>query len=357
MGLTFILDVDELLYQAMLPMPLKALFQNLAPLEKYGGFCWKHAGWPVVANIAIGFATCIMVLYFEVLKEFTDMHQIRKHLCDGNLDFVVDINFQSNQLFSVKSVPVEPNDALLNEMTHRRKAVRELIDSSNIDEAKLSAAVRDLSTFEQSTVQTMYQKVGMARYCIDNPRIEKFKDQFRAMTGIKNGSQCVDFKDHCGIQSMRDLRLMCSVTCGCADPLSGLFFEGPTEGCPRDICRSTPRYRMALATRECRDLSLAELQAMPAWAGYFEQYFRYHSAWMPTMTAVWNRTRTRFIKFGCNALKFQTLSNNGLDLISFCEDTNALSSVRSFCPVTCGCPASKSSNCPVACALQQNATT
>jgi hypothetical protein len=294
-----------------------------------------------------------MVLYFEVLTEFTMMEEMRANMCSGRLDFVIDVNFQTNQLYSVQSV--KANKTVLSEMTYRRNAVRELIDINDTHNVKLSAFVGSLDTFEQVTVQTMYEKVGFSRFCVDNPIFSKFKEQFQSQTGIKNGSRCVDFKDHCGYQNMRDLRFMCALTCGCADPLSGLLFEGPTEGCPRDVCRRSPQYQRALATRECRDLNFAELHATPAWAAYFKQYLQFHSNWIPELAASWNATQTAFMTYGCGALSLQS-SLGGLALRSFCEDTNAFKSVRTFCPVSCSCPASMRSGCPPACALQQNAT-
>lgn len=176
------------------------------------------------------------------------------------------------------------------------------------------------------------------------------------MTGIYNGSSCVDFKAHCGDEYMRDLRLLCSVTCGCANPLSGLLWDGPTQGCPRDVCRISPPYQEALATLQCRDLTLAELHAMPAWTWYFNQYVRWVSVWLgPDAAKAAVGTRSAFMAYGCNALTM-TSSLGVLGLRSFCVDSSGMSSIRTFCSVSCGCIASQSSNCPSACTVQQNAT-
>merc|ERR1711974_72218 len=123
----------------------------------------------------------------------------------------------------------------------------------------------NLDVFEQLTTQTMYEQVGYVRYCIDNPLFEKFVPQVRYQTGRSSGTTCGDFQDFCSVQSMRNLRLLCSLTCGCGHPRSGLLYDGPTEGCPRDMCRSTPQFQDVLANLECRDLNVTELNAMPAW--------------------------------------------------------------------------------------------
>jgi len=154
---------------------------------------------------------------------------------------------------------------------------------------------------------------------------------------------------YCTKATMRDLRLLCSASCGCGNPLSGLFFEGEYEGCPREICRVSQQYQAVLATRECRDLDPAELRALPAWHAFFDQYVAWASNILPELTPQVRNVRKAFLAYGCKTLSMTRLG--GISQSSFCEDTSTQGSVRSFCPVSCRCRDRMATNCPRACAL------
>jgi len=346
MALMFILDIDELLYHTILPMPVQTLYEELAPLPRPIGILWRSGGWSVLWNIFFALVCAGMVMHLYVMNELNEMKTIETVMCEGNQNFVVDMNFQANQLFS-SSTENFSQDAM-EESTYRRQAVRELIHADDRTLANMSAYITRLDVFEQVTHQTMFEMTGFLRYCIDNPIFPKFRTQIQRVTGVLNGTKCEDFRDSCRVQSMRDLRLLCTITCGCGDPRSGLLYDGPTEGCPREICRASQTYQEALASLECRDLSPAELRATKAWSFLFDQWVEWGSSLFPDLAPQYEVVRKVFFAYGCAAIHI-----NRMDTISqktFCEDTNSQTSIRAFCPVSCGCREQMASNCPLACA-------
>jgi hypothetical protein len=352
-GLTFILDIDEVVYHTVLTFETRTLFEEIEPLPLPKTFDFTFGGWWAVWNTLVGIACTLVILWALVYNEYFEMKKIRSIMCSGNRDFVVGLNFQANQLFSASSTPWVSGSST--EIPYRQRAVKELINLEDRSDAILSAYVPDFHIFEQLTVHTTFERAGFLRFCIDNPTFSHFREQIRAVTGVSTGISCVDFQRNCTNQAMRELRILCPETCGCANPRSGLLYEGPAEGCPRAICRSSQKYMSALATLECRDLTPFELRLMPAWRSFFNQWIEWGSTLLPGQDASWGPVGQAFIDHGCLALTgFITTTdalglNNTFSLMTFCEDTDSQSSIRPFCPVTCKCHERFASNCPNSC--------
>merc|ERR1712226_362879 len=87
------------------------------------------------------------------------------------------------------------------------------------------------------------------------------------ITGIKDGAHCSDFAEFCPNVKIefRFLRFLCPSTCGCNSPRAGLIRDDYDDGCHRDFCHASLRYKSELAEIPCEDPSPAELLSMAGW--------------------------------------------------------------------------------------------
>merc|ERR1712039_434194 len=88
-----------------------------------------------------------------------------------------------------------------------------------------------------------------------------FLPALQYQTGLADMTKCVDAIAFCGFADIQILRLFCPVTCGCNNPLSGLYRTGKLSGCTADTCKTSEEYFQVVDSLPCVDMTVKELDA------------------------------------------------------------------------------------------------
>lgn len=168
----------------------------------------------------------------------------------------------------------------------------------------------------------------------------KFPLVYRANEGLKASefTDCAQLAHRCQDREFSLLRLSCPVTCGCDNPMSGLFYNGVEAGCPEALCQSSERYKRAL-DRNCDDMEFATLNALPGWHTWIRM-FQERRKGRPSTRGL----ASDFLTKGCSALV--GLSEDYL--LELCIKDSHVSSISVFCPTSCRCNADRV-DCPSTC--------
>lgn len=182
----------------------------------------------------------------------------------------------------------------------------------------------------------------------------------RNATSNASLASCPDAANYCGRTDHLLTRFYCPDTCGCEDPISGLF---AMEGCPASCSQS----RVDVLERvPCQDR-----EQSTALATYMENFF-YDVVYVtknvkggdfqfaPSMEVLQDFVRTQGCAFFAVPLLLNRSDEGGISelFVDFCDPLNAhvagRRTVRSFCPVTCGCEGASinqqdDDGCPTAC--------
>jgi hypothetical protein len=171
-------------------------------------------------------------------------------------------------------------------------------------------------------------------------------------TEASDDATCADMQHHCAEPEQALLRLLCPITCGCADPRSGLFYRVESEGCPTDLCLLTPTYHAIADSLECRDMTLAELNAYQHWSDFFTHGLNFN--WLSKRSQV-QEAFDVMRQHGCDGIPMARQSSMHFDFCSGSEASASrpgIGSLRAFCPVTCRChllPMWVRHDCPNSC--------
>lgn len=168
----------------------------------------------------------------------------------------------------------------------------------------------------------------------DRPRLAAV----RSRTQVASAETCADLAHKCtsfGDGSL--VRLLCPRTCKCGTPRAGLYADGPTFGCVRQKCRSSDHVELALASIACQDESVDVLKTDTSWIAFWNQYEQFWGNRIP----FYSQMKTQALTHGC---KFDNIKH-------VCDETAALGSIRTYCPITCGCSKTMHSDCPTTCAI------
>jgi len=352
-SLIFVFETDELLYKTLAPTQVRTLVRVMNPLKKPVGTSWRKSGLFGIMGSTCALGLTTLMVYFFLLEGYQEMQDIKQVMCTGRKDFVIGVNYQNSGIFSVTtadsatSAHVAPN---LEPIT--RAAVRELREIANPLDTTQSIYMADFRKFEFEVGQTMWEFAEQSTDCWDSGLIQFLLPQMQQVTRVPNASSCSDMRHKCGEVGSRVLRNICSTTCGCADPRSGLYLNGPIEGCPREACRRTSVYQEALQNIQCRDPSPEELKQIPGWKKYLDQYLDHSTTLLPKFRWLFQKEYQQFLEQGCSALYITESMYAVRD--NPCFPTVVHASIRPFCPITCRCDKEMQSDCPASCSISAN---
>jgi len=130
------------------------------------------------------------------------------------------------------------------------------------------------------------------------------------------------------------LRSICPVTCGCGDPLSGIYV---LSGCPSQCFAQRHAATVAVAkARMCADIAQSQLTATPGWQLFFHDLRQSYGASNDLDTGLADQALTS----GCSILREKVSGGGELShlLCSEVHDSSgkaARGSLQAFCPTTC----------------------
>lgn len=123
------------------------------------------------------------------------------------------------------------------------------------------------------------------------------------------------------------LRFQCPVTCGCRDPRSAQYLNGPTFGCPWKACTSSDEHNEALEMISCAVANSTEMEVDANWVTLIDNMLRVGE----DLGVDWSEEHAGFTAEGC-AFILRSESN-------FCTGSGEFLSFSRWCPVECGCRA------------------
>jgi len=397
-ALEFVLAVDETFYSVFVPKVTRSLLENMEPTTLRLNKTISGVGVQLFVYVFLILVLVGSMGQLKIIPLQINMETINRTLCDGKLDFVVGVQLATGQLFSGELPPLEeenglPKYGIAMNAVHRIKEKYmtspekwdngEQGTETDVLNNNAYASILDGRSLQGTINVALGEYVSQARHrCRDRnlendpPRLNAIKDRTK-LFDIGNRATCTDFKDKCdSFRSGTLVRFLCPHTCKCGMPRAGLYLDGPMFGCARGRCREEERSRSALAAlpctdeepkklnkcvhwlenvmfknreemlnttlndkqadrlkKECRKLDPSETSL--TWILFWNQYFEYWGNRSPFYRAQKEAALTK----GCN---FK-------DLSYVCDETGAVASVRTYCPVTCGCRKQMSIDCPTTC--------
>eukprot|EP00927_Polykrikos_kofoidii_P008228 TRINITY_DN13410_c0_g1_i2.p1 TRINITY_DN13410_c0_g1~~TRINITY_DN13410_c0_g1_i2.p1 ORF type:complete len:711 (-),score=56.03 TRINITY_DN13410_c0_g1_i2:37-2169(-) len=364
-ALSFVLELDDLIFHAMLPSTLQNFVTGMQPL-KFKRFPWKsRAALPLFVTILLIFAVCRTVM----VENIHDMLVIRKELCGGFKEFV-STKDPNGLMWSRKTANSSFHDVM---DRYELQAVREMSQADNPGVAasfNFTQWTMDVIQFEIRASSAGAAPPGPCLDYSDSPYAPLFSTALRSFLNnmvsmvrqrydsvFPEEFSCSGYRAVCSDYTL--MRSLCPVTCGCATGTSGLLVMGPPKdkGCPAE-CNALVQEQLDNAA--CLDLPVVtqapqDAAIRLAWTSYWNSLQHIFAIYFPKdvnrLTPVADAMRAS----GCNG----TLQNP-MGGRTFCEgdegflfDTG-IRSIVAFCPYTCchkSGPAAGSHECPPSCSL------
>jgi len=281
-ALCFIMDLDEMLFKAMAPVVAQRFVQCLQPLQ------YKRSRWHLEGIIPtfVTFAIILAVAASFITQNVHVMLELKKIMCAGHTDFV------TSRTPSDFIVSRQTETSVAMKYNLEVKAVEELRDHTEPFRVGFRARFSDWSTSVNFVIRKDQSLEGLrADSCNDfdgtDFEMKAFANTARqteilheafsymveaALEQMSLGSggvsserpqfSCVDFNPNkgttefvgaCDNKSYILLRVLCPVSCGCDDPVSGQTFVTPLDGCSQ-ACGE--RSRSSMAALPCEDLDV-----------------------------------------------------------------------------------------------------
>lgn len=273
-------------------------------------------------------------------------------MCGGDRHFIVGSSAFDLQ-YATKSTPFNPKTSsfgmsVVNELVKDSKSIR----TSYMPTYSIFSLGISYKTDPEAYID-FYGRL-FQRTCADYALSAKgsqtfFKPTIEYQTGHSNIENCSQFTmDDCAKADLPLLRLLCPVTCGCSNPMSGLYRDGKKSGCPVEKCQSAGTayaQKLSIATRPlCADMSKAELDSTPGWKRFWDELRIFRPQ------AAWKSVTDKFLAQGCSALANITAGQKA----TLCNKGEVSGAMTPFCPASCQCNSttmcSKTySGCPASC--------
>eukprot|EP00927_Polykrikos_kofoidii_P005463 TRINITY_DN12164_c0_g2_i1.p1 TRINITY_DN12164_c0_g2~~TRINITY_DN12164_c0_g2_i1.p1 ORF type:complete len:710 (+),score=123.00 TRINITY_DN12164_c0_g2_i1:128-2257(+) len=363
-ALSFVLDFDLVLFQAIVPSALQRSVVNAAPLK------YRRARWNLEAVLPLCFSLAIVLFVTcTLLKEnVNSMALVKKNLCDGNTDFVAETNAMGIVNARQTSSFGETETNVLKKYEVQAVAEVAKIPKPTRDE-HFSLAwwhSSDVKTFDQKRKETMREALQEG-YCVDFDNASFtpiFRDSYGFyfntareivdLTGSMSFAQefnCSEYRSFCDKGYYGIIRFLCPLTCGCSLPTSGLLRSPPSDygGCA-SACEEAVAAEIKNAA--CVDLQVTStlVENIPVKRGWERYWQSYNDSMRGDSYAAFVAAK---ISNGCNDTAVDPDVGHG-----FCDSeetflkTRGMRSIMAFCPRTC-CrergAATKPADCPDSC--------
>jgi len=353
-----ILDVDAIIFSAMMPKKLQLKVQDLEAIKvQYSRLRSQMES--VCIILIVG--ALLAWPWFTIVGPLGETMEAVKHAhCGGNQDFVVGLNEDQKMPFGFKSVPFNSSA----EQTLVQLAIGDYLFQDG--EAKYIAFHTDPRRFESYRTQTTTAAASENAWCADvdqsfsadsdyASQASYFLPFYRAAIlglGLPSNSSCADALHRCDDEDSQLLRLVCGRTC-CINSRSNPWFKVPAKGCP------VPCLEEADQKGECTNQV-----NLPAWDQFWDLYPTVLGAELgQTLDSADNSTLAVGVyqmidamkSYGCVALSWNGLQNEVVSARSWCGGNEELfAPLARLCPATCGCtnltdPSQAPAGCPAFC--------
>jgi len=359
MALCFVMDLDEMLFETVVPSPTRFIVSDLEPLPRRGFPHWRGTSCSPFITMVLCSAVVSIVMLQVVNPNLETMLEVEGKLCDHNIDFVLD---RHNELGFVAGFTTEVPGEAGQGLNTMEAGFREIISGVQ-PPVVMGANYTNVAYTEKAFFSNVIswsaaewtKNIGSTT-CSDSDFSYTplwIVAALRQQTGIKNFSSCKVLAGNitkCASYWTPIVRIYCPETCGCNAVYPSLFLSGPSGGCPREKCRLRRDYTNEQALATCSDLPVTVLSDPTqkegrAWQAFLDQYFQVEVneskvALAGDVLQMINALKT----WGCEVLK----DSRALSQI-FCHDTPKYSSLAPFCPKACGCHRVHRPDCPLSC--------
>lgn len=363
-ALTFILDIDKMLFSTLVPLKAAIALRRLEPLRRPHPRSCKGLDLFSV----LSFITCLLgsfvVFGFHASTLYNLLGDVNTELCGrGDLNFVVQVNTELG--FPLMTWTNGYSRYSLNESGIHSSWFRNAVNSTiSITEANPYNRLQAQDLLEQSTnvvplaelrddgiVGSKSQFNAYLQLRVTSFGVLSCEDQLITSPSLLNylldiysrpdATGCHDFRHVCGDPDANTLRFACARTCGCHAVTSGLFALG---GCP-EICGEERRKRTAAMPCQSADDSHRDLvSAASAMAVNWENH---PAVGQPPILST-------ALLHGCAGAVERLGATDRWRLDYLCNPLPGRASLAPLCPYECGCSDTNTldGNCPLNCANQ-----
>lgn len=356
-ALAFILQVDEILFEEVMSRRIKAIVEEVAPLEKAvkkkaGGMSMLEMVHKFVLGFSIVFVFIMSAIYLRSLNR--QINEIKTALCEDPQDFMV----VRHQAGLYMAAPTPHYNAAMFEEKMGSHVVQEVVESGSLAKSVKYLLLPDnfeLQEWSSLPIHSLMSRLtdNVPDVCVDHNDAfggqgDRVWLQFADAVGRNFGgvSACQDVRQYCDSKHHYVVRALCPSTCGCALPRSGLLHRGPESGCPYRACLETDEHQAAFNELPCRDEAKQVLAEMDKWSWLCDQFFaRYGDDffWADDLEAA----KQDMAREGCEYLR--AIPDDQAKI--WCQGSASVgTSMLEFCPEECNCTSDFVEGCPPACA-------
>jgi len=289
------LDIDEFLFEAMVPTKIQLAIQKLQPIQL------KYTKGKSQVESAFNFTMLLVMLlvpYLVLIVPLTQrMLEVKREMCFGIQNFVVAYNSDVGMAYGL--------------MTNEKRFVNSLTlaeEAVNNYKFKLDGPWKPVS--DEPPPAPDFMQLGLYTQEFEFGRIRKMTEEaaywpvcweqdvdpygpaenasalvaiahsrmraaaFNLGLGTNVTPTCAELRHTCYIPEARMVRLMCGQTCGCTDPLATPWYKRKAEGCA-EMCLLQRETRMRALP--CQDFPQAGAQE--SWNQFWDNYAEIVSAY------------------------------------------------------------------------------
>ncbi|CAE7608948.1 unnamed protein product [Symbiodinium natans] len=283
-ALNGILDIDEFLFEAMVPTKIQLAIQKLQPIQLIYG-----RGKSQVES-AFNFSALLLMLlvpYLVLVLPLTQrMLEVKREMCFGIQNFVVAYNSDVGMAYGLITA-------------EKRNQSNPTLAEVAVDNYKFKLDGPWKQVDDELPPSPDYMQIGLYTQEFEFGRIRKMAEEAQYFPvcwekdvepdGSENASilsafahsrmkaaafnlgitatTCAELSYDCYTPEARMVRLMCGQTCGCTDPMSSPWYKQRAEGCA-EMCLSE-RHQLMKAL-PCQDFPQAGAQA--SWNHFWDNY-------------------------------------------------------------------------------------
>ena len=265
-----ILDVDSMIFSALMPKKLQLKVQDLEAIKvNYGRLRSQVESICLLVIMGLLLAWPWVSLVNPLGKT---MESVKAAHCGGHQDFVVGLNEDQKMPVGFQSVAFNSSA----DLTLTQRAIDEYFMKED-EPAQYITFHKDLRRFQLYRTQSMKEAASEYSWCVDfdafvndesegNPAAY-YRPHFNAAIlslGFPSNSSCADMQDRCDDEDSQLLRYVCGKTC-CSNPLSSPWFKVPAKGCPAACLEEAGR------SGECHD-QIPTGASVPRWETFWDVY-------------------------------------------------------------------------------------
>mmetsp|Transcript_10687 Transcript_10687/g.33830 ORF Transcript_10687/g.33830 Transcript_10687/m.33830 type:complete len:669 (+) Transcript_10687:123-2129(+) len=348
-ALGFIIDFDECLWQTTVPAMVQQFANGLAPLRYRRPPFHLEALIPMLCTVVV----VIISLTALILPFGRDMIAVKQAFCGDFMDFDVRMN-PAGYIASRRTRPYSEAESMVGT---RIAAVKELMDYVPGQHVQYSSWSTDGIAFFRDRDMTLDEQASSGNCTRDLDRtvwtsirpfwflaVRETSGVHRGLSLSEQPWRCADYVAFCDIQAGL-VRYLCPISCGCADPRSGLLMNKPKKGCPK---KCQEELTQALANASCVDGNVSNTVA---WTRYWKTFERTTVARLgdPKQAAAIRLYVERKIALGCSDMTKDITGGDACDEESGPYAHEGLGAIHGFCPARCCRGPAPNAQCPRAC--------